>query len=36
MSVEPGGITPAEMAVFMKQEAKRWGNVIRTAGVKVD
>jgi tripartite-type tricarboxylate transporter receptor subunit TctC len=30
------GSTPEEMALFMRQERERWGNVIRTAGVKAD
>ena len=36
LSAEPMGLTPAEMAAFMKQEAERWGAVIRAAGVKLD
>jgi tripartite-type tricarboxylate transporter receptor subunit TctC len=36
MSAEPMGLGPAETARFMKQEAERWGAVIRSAGVKVD
>jgi tripartite-type tricarboxylate transporter receptor subunit TctC len=36
LSAEPIGSTPAEMAAFMKEEAERWGAVIRVAGVKVD
>jgi len=27
---------PAEMAAFMKQDAERWREVIRSAGVKAD
>lgn len=34
MSLEPVGSTPAEMAMFMKQESERWGNVIRRTGTK--
>jgi len=36
LSTEPIGSTPAEMGAFMKEEAERWGGVIRVAGVKVD
>ena len=36
LSAEPIGSTPAEMAAFMRQEADRWGAVIRLAKVKVD
>ncbi len=30
------GSTPAEMALFLKQERERWGNLIRAIGVKAD
>jgi tripartite-type tricarboxylate transporter receptor subunit TctC len=36
LSAEPMGLTPAETAAFMQQEAERWGAIIRSAGVKVD
>jgi tripartite-type tricarboxylate transporter receptor subunit TctC len=36
LSAEPVGNTPAQMAAFMKQEAERWREVIRSAGVKAD
>ena len=36
LSAEPVGSTPAQMAAFMKQDAARWREVIRSAGVKVD
>jgi len=36
LSAEPGGPTAAEMAILLRQEAERWGNVIRFADVKVD
>ena len=36
LSAEPVGSTPAQMAAFMKEEAERWRNVIRSAGVKLD
>jgi tripartite-type tricarboxylate transporter receptor subunit TctC len=32
----PGGGTPAEMAKFVKEETKRWGEVIRAANVSVE
>jgi tripartite-type tricarboxylate transporter receptor subunit TctC len=34
LSAEPIGTTPAVMAAFLHQEAERWRNVIRRAGVK--
>ena len=36
MGASPYGSTPAEMDVFLKQEAERWGSVISSAGVKAD
>jgi tripartite-type tricarboxylate transporter receptor subunit TctC len=36
LSAEPIGNTPAQMAAFMKQDAVRWREVIRSAGVKAD
>jgi tripartite-type tricarboxylate transporter receptor subunit TctC len=36
LSAEPIGNTPAQMAAFMKQDAARWREVIRSAGVKAD
>jgi tripartite-type tricarboxylate transporter receptor subunit TctC len=36
LSADPVGSTPAEMAVFVKQEGERWGGVIRSAGAKAD
>ncbi len=36
LSAEPIGNTPAEMAAFMKKDAERWREVIRSAGVKAD
>jgi len=36
LSAEPVGGTPAGMAAFMKQDAGRWREVIRAAGVKAD
>jgi tripartite-type tricarboxylate transporter receptor subunit TctC len=35
-SVEPMGGTPAETAAFIKEEARRWGEVIKQTGVVVD
>jgi tripartite-type tricarboxylate transporter receptor subunit TctC len=34
LSAEPIGSTPAAMAVLMKEDAERWRNVIRAAGLK--
>jgi tripartite-type tricarboxylate transporter receptor subunit TctC len=36
LSAEPMGLGPGETAAFMRQEAERWGAVIRSAGVKLD
>ena len=34
LSAEPVGMAPAEMTKFMQEEAVRWGNAIRMAGLK--
>ena len=36
LSVEPLPMTPAEMAAFVKDEARRWGDVIKQTGVVVE
>ena len=36
LSAEPSGMTPAEMASFMRQEVERWAMVIRSASVRVE
>jgi tripartite-type tricarboxylate transporter receptor subunit TctC len=36
LSAEPMGITPAEMAAYMKEDAGRWKKVIEAAGVKAE
>jgi tripartite-type tricarboxylate transporter receptor subunit TctC len=36
LSVEPLPWTPAETAVFIKDEARRWGDVIKQTGVTVE
>jgi len=36
LSAEPIGNTPAQMAAFMRKDAQRWREVIRSAGVKAD
>ena len=36
LSAEAVGNTPAQMAIFMKDDAERWRKVIQAAGVKVD
>ena len=36
LGLEPVGDTSAEMAVFLKHESERWGNLIRAIGAKVD
>jgi len=36
LSVEPLPMTPSEMAAFVKDEARRWGEVIKQTGVVVD
>jgi tripartite-type tricarboxylate transporter receptor subunit TctC len=35
-SVEPIGNSPAEMAAFIKEEAQRWGEVIKKNNIVVD
>ena len=34
LSATPGGGTPAEIAAFIKNETRRWGEVIRAAGIQ--
>jgi tripartite-type tricarboxylate transporter receptor subunit TctC len=34
LNLRPAGGTPAQMAAFLKEETKKWGNVIREAGIK--
>jgi len=34
LNLRPGGGTPAEMSAFLKAETKKWGDVIRTAGIQ--
>ena len=36
LSAEPIGNTPAQMAAFMRKDAERWREVIRSSGVKAD
>ena len=36
LSAEPSGMSPAEMASFMRQEVERWATVIRSANVRVE
>ena len=36
LSAEPVGNTPAQMAAFMRKDAERWREVIRSANVKAD
>jgi tripartite-type tricarboxylate transporter receptor subunit TctC len=36
LSVEPGGGTPAETAAFIKQEAERWGEVIKKNNIVIE
>ena len=36
MNAEPIGNSPAEMAVFLREEIERWGSVARSAGAKAD
>jgi len=36
INYEPVGNTPAEMAAFIKEEAQRWGDVIRANNIVVD
>jgi tripartite-type tricarboxylate transporter receptor subunit TctC len=32
----PKGTTPEEFAAFIASEAKRWGVVVKTAGIKAE
>ncbi|MBT2324298.1 tripartite tricarboxylate transporter substrate binding protein [Variovorax paradoxus] len=34
--IDPGGMTPAELAAFQKAEIDKWARVIKTANIKVD
>ncbi|HWP27581.1 MAG TPA: tripartite tricarboxylate transporter substrate binding protein [Xanthobacteraceae bacterium] len=36
LSVEPAPMTPAATGAFIKDEAQRWGKVIRDTGIKVE
>jgi tripartite-type tricarboxylate transporter receptor subunit TctC len=36
VNYEPVGNTPSEMAAFIKEEAQRWGEVIRKNNIAVD
>jgi tripartite-type tricarboxylate transporter receptor subunit TctC len=36
MSAQPVGSTPAETAALFKEEAERWGKIIRAAGIKAE
>ncbi|MFM9971911.1 MAG: Bug family tripartite tricarboxylate transporter substrate binding protein [Burkholderiales bacterium] len=36
LRIEPIGNTPAEMAVFLRQERERWGGVIRATGATAE
>jgi len=35
-SIEAVGSSPAEMAVFLKQERERWGKLVRISGARED
>jgi tripartite-type tricarboxylate transporter receptor subunit TctC len=34
--IEPGGMTPAELATFQKAEVEKWARVIKAGNIKVD
>jgi len=34
LSAIPGGGTPAEMSAFIREETRRWGEVIHAAGIE--
>ena len=36
LSATPVGSTPAETAALFKEEAERWGKIIRAAGIKAE
>jgi tripartite-type tricarboxylate transporter receptor subunit TctC len=33
---EPRSTTPAELAIFMRDETERWKKVIKSAGIRID
>jgi tripartite-type tricarboxylate transporter receptor subunit TctC len=35
-SVEPTPSSPAEMAAFIKEESRRWGEIIKSNNIVVD
>jgi tripartite-type tricarboxylate transporter receptor subunit TctC len=35
MTMVPTGSSPAELAKFIKEEAERWGTVVRTSGAAI-
>ena len=36
MGADPGGLTPKEFGAYFQSEMKKWGTVIREAGLKLD
>ena len=36
MGLEPTSTTPDEMAVFLRNEQKRYGDIIRAANIKIE
>jgi tripartite-type tricarboxylate transporter receptor subunit TctC len=34
--IEPGGMSPAELGAFQKQEIEKWARVIKAGNIKVD
>ena len=34
--IEPGGMTPAELAAFQKSEVDKWARVIKTGNIKIE
>jgi tripartite-type tricarboxylate transporter receptor subunit TctC len=36
LAAEPVGNSPAELAAFLQAEMKKWGELIREAGIKIE
>jgi Tripartite tricarboxylate transporter family receptor. len=34
--IEPGGMTPAELATFQKAEVEKWARVVKAGNIKLD
>jgi tripartite-type tricarboxylate transporter receptor subunit TctC len=36
LGAEAVGNTPEQFGAFLREEVQKWGNVVRTVGIKVD